>query len=71
MRDRVDRSRGEHPPRPLDVRGRDMRLAEERGEPVESLDRDMTPSKSTTQRRERETVLGSDGISGGFDPHNV
>ena len=48
-----------------------MRLAEERGEPVESLDRDMTPSKSTTQRRERETVLGSDGISGGFDPHNV
>lgn len=31
------------------------RLAEERREPVESLDRDMTTSEPTTHRRERET----------------
>jgi hypothetical protein len=30
-----------------------MRLTEERREPVEPLDRDMTTTKPTTQRRER------------------
>jgi len=31
----------------------------------------MTTAKPTTRRRERETVLGSDGIDGGFNPDNV
>jgi len=70
-RDRVDPSRGECPPRPLDVRGRDVRLSEKRREPVESLDRDMPTTKPTTQRRERDAVLGIDGIDGGFNPDNV
>ena len=48
-----------------------MRLAEKFCEPVEALDRDMTTTKPTTQRRERDAVLGSDGIDGGFHPDNV
>jgi hypothetical protein len=31
----------------------------------------MTPSKPTTQRRERETVLGCDGIDESVKPDNV
>jgi hypothetical protein len=49
----------------------DVRLAEERREPVEPLDRDMTTSEPTAHRRERETVLGIDGIDGGFNPENM
>ena len=48
-----------------------MRLTEERREPVEPLDRDMTTTKPTTQGRERDAVLGSDGIDGGLNPDNV
>ena len=48
-----------------------MRLTEKRREPVEPLDRDMTTTKPTTQRRERDAVLGSNGIDGGFNPDNV
>ena len=71
MRDRVDPPLGEGPPRPLDFRSRDVRLTEKRREPVESLDRNMTTTKPTAHRRERETVLGIDGIDGGFNPDNV
>ena len=59
------------PATPLDVRGRDVRLSEKRREPVESLDCDMTTTKPTTYRRERDAVLGRDGIDGGFNPENV
>ena len=51
----MDPPRGERPPRPLDVRGRDVRLSEKRREPVESLDRDMPTTKPTTQRRRDPT----------------
>jgi hypothetical protein len=46
-------------------------LTEKRRELVESLDRDMPTSKPTAQRRERDAVLGSDGIDGGVNPDNV
>jgi hypothetical protein len=71
MRDRVDPPRGEPPPLPLDFRRRDVRLSEKRREPVESLDCDMTTTKPTTYRRERDAVLGRDGIDGGLNPENV
>lgn len=48
-----------------------MRLPEKRREPVESLDHDMTTTKPTAHRRERDAVLGIDGIDGGFKPDNV
>jgi hypothetical protein len=48
-----------------------MRPTEKRGEPVESLDRDMTTTESTTHRRKREAILGRDGIDGGVNPDNV
>jgi hypothetical protein len=67
----MDLPRGERSPRPLDFRRRDVRLTEERREPVEPLDRDMTTTKPTTQGRERDAVLGSNGIDGGFNPDNV
>lgn len=57
----MDRPLGKHPPRPLDFQRRDVRPMEKRREPVEPLDRDMPTMKPTTQRRERETVLGIDG----------
>jgi hypothetical protein len=40
-------------------------------EPVESLDRDMLATKPTPHRRERDAVLGSNRIDGGFNPENV
>jgi hypothetical protein len=67
----MDRPFGEHSPRPLNFQRRDVRLTEKRREPVESLDGDMPTMKPTAQRRERETVLGIDGIDGGFNPDNV
>jgi hypothetical protein len=48
-----------------------MRPTKKRREPVEPLDRDMTTTKSTTHRREREAILGRDRIDGGLDPDNV
>jgi hypothetical protein len=70
-RDRVDPSRGERPPRSLDLRRRDVRLAEEGREPVEPLDHRVPTPKPAAQRRERDAVLGIDGIDGGVNPDNV
>lgn len=70
-RDRVNPALGECPPRPLDFRSRHVRLAEKRREPVESLDHDMPTTKSTAHRRERDAVLGIDGINGGVNPDDV
>jgi hypothetical protein len=67
----MDPPSGERSPRPLDCRRRDVRLTEERREPVVPLDRDMTTTKPTTQGRERDAVLGSNGIDGGFNPDNM
>jgi hypothetical protein len=67
----VDPPRRERSPRPLDFRSRDVRLAEERREPVEPVDHDMATTKSAAHRRERDAVLGIDGIDGGFNPDNV
>jgi hypothetical protein len=67
----VDPPRGERPPCSLDFRSRDVRLTEKRRELVESLDRDMMTTKPTTQRRERDAVLGCNGIDGGFNPDYV
>lgn len=55
----------------LDFQSRDVRLAEERREPVESLDHAMTTPKAAAHRRERDAVLGVDGIDEGVNPDNV
>jgi hypothetical protein len=67
----MDPPSGERAPSSLDFWRRDVRLTEERREPVEPLDRDMTTTKPTTQGRERDAVLGGNGIDGGFNPDNV
>lgn len=70
-RNRVDPSLGKRPPRPLDFQCRDVRHAEERREPVESLAPGMATMQSATLRCERNTVLSIDGIHGAFTPDYV
>jgi hypothetical protein len=70
-RDRVDPSRGERPPRSLNLRRRDVRLAEEGREPVKPLDHRVPTPKPAAQRGEGDAVLGIDGIDGGVNPDNV
>ena len=62
---------GKRPPRALDLRRRDVRLPEERREPVEPVDHRVPTPKPAAQRRERDAVLGRDGIDGGVNPDNV
>src|SRR5882724_1447422 len=66
-RDRVDPSRGERPPRSLNLRRRDVRLAEEGREPVKPLDHRVPTPKPAAQRGEGDAVLGIDGIDGGVN----
>lgn len=70
-RNRVDPSLGKRPPRPLDFQCRDVRLAEERCEAVQSLAPGMATMQSATLRRERNTVLSIDGIHGALTPDYV
>ena len=67
----MDPPRRERSPGPLDFRSRNVCPTEKRRQPVESLDRDVTTMKPAAERSKRETVLGSDGIEGGFDPDDV
>ena len=62
---------GKRPPRALDLRRRDVRLPEERREPVEPVDHRVPTPKPPAQRRERDAVLRSDGIDGAVNPDNV
>lgn len=62
----VDSPRRERPPRALELRSRPARLAEERREPVLSMDGRVPTPKPAAQRRERDAALGIRGRAGAW-----